>query len=129
MPAVGVPEAERGQFLLQSCEGDTSLLADIQNLLLAFEDEKHFIPPAAEQHQGRLGENVGGYQLNAELGQGGMGTVYLAHRVDGEFEHEVALKVVSAHLRTSFFTERFRAERKSWPASIIRTLRGCWMAA
>jgi serine/threonine protein kinase len=77
------------------------------------EDEKRFKPPAgAMEAKGRLGETVGGYKLDAELGQGGMGTVYLAHRADGEFEQQVALKVVSSHLRTRFFTERFRAERQ-----------------
>ena len=107
------PEHSRMEFLLNSCGGDTALLAELQDLLFALEDQKRFrLPANAIEPQGRLGETVGGYKLDTELGQGGMGTVYLAHRADGEFEQQVALKVVSSHLRTRFFAERFRAERQ-----------------
>ena len=110
---IQTPEPDRAEFLLRSCEGDDALFVELQNLLLAFEDEKQFrLPAGAMESKGRLGETIGGYKLDAELGQGGMGTVYLAHRADGEFEQQVAVKVVSAHLRTRFFTERFRAERQ-----------------
>jgi serine/threonine protein kinase len=111
--ALQMPESRRADFLAGSCAGDDALLAELQRLLFAFEDEKRFRPPVAViEPKGRLGETIGGYKLDAELGQGGMGTVYLAHRVDGEFDQQVALKVVSSHLRTQFFTERFRTERQ-----------------
>jgi serine/threonine protein kinase len=111
--ALETPESGRAEFLLRSSNGDTALLAELRDLLFAFEDEKRFQPPVdVIEAPGRLGEAVGGYILEAELGQGGMGTVYLARRADGEFEQQVALKVVSSHLRTRFFTERFRAERQ-----------------
>jgi tetratricopeptide (TPR) repeat protein len=111
--ALQIPESSRADFLAGSCDGDRALLAEMQRLLFAFEDEKRFQPPATViEPKGRLGETIGGYKLDAELGQGGMGTVYLAHRVDGEFDQQVALKVVSSHLRTQFFTERFRTERQ-----------------
>ncbi len=101
------------EFLLNSCNGDTALLAELQDLLFALEDQERFrLPSNPIEPKGRLEETVGGYKLDAELGQGGMGTVYLAHRADGEFEQQVALKVVSSHLRTRFFAERFRAERQ-----------------
>ena len=114
--ALEIPEAARAGFLRESCGGDESLLAELNRVIYAFENGTQFKPSdAATAHlepRGRLGEIVGGYRLDAELGHGGMGTVYLASRVDGEFEQQVALKVVSAHLRTHFFAERFRAERQ-----------------
>src|SRR4029450_12796165 len=39
------------------------------------------------------GERVGPYQLLQEIGRGGMGTVWLAERVDGAFKRRVALKL------------------------------------
>jgi non-specific serine/threonine protein kinase/serine/threonine-protein kinase len=85
----------------------------MQKLLTAFDDERRFrLLDIAPEPKGRLGETMGGYILDSEIGQGGMGTVYMAHRSDGAYEQHVALKAVSAHLRTRFFTERFRAERQ-----------------
>ncbi|MFO1329826.1 MAG: serine/threonine-protein kinase [Rubrivivax sp.] len=41
----------------------------------------------------RAGEQVGPYRLLAELGQGGMGSVWLAERADGRYERRLALKL------------------------------------
>jgi len=111
--AIETPETERAEFLRQACGGDDLLLAELQDLLLAFDDEKRFRrPAAAPEPKGRMGEAMGGYILDSEIGQGGMGTVYLAHRSDGAYEQHVALKAVSPHLRTTFLAELFRAERQ-----------------
>jgi tetratricopeptide (TPR) repeat protein len=115
--AIEAPEAARADFVRESCADDETLLAEVQNLLFAFESEKQYKPAGGGEATGtpatgRIGETIGGFRLEAELGHGGMGTVYLAARVEGEFEQQVALKVVSPHLRTQFFAERFRAERQ-----------------
>ena len=57
-----------------------------------------------------VGRRVGPYELTRLLGEGGMGAVYLARRVDGEFEQEVAIKLVG-HSGPDL-TERLRAERQ-----------------
>lgn len=54
----------------------------------------------------------GRYRVVRKLGSGGMGTVYLAERVDGEVEQKVALKVVRAGADVPGFQERFLAERR-----------------
>lgn len=41
----------------------------------------------------RTGELVGPYRLVREVGRGGMGTVWLAERADGNFKRQVALKL------------------------------------
>ncbi|HEY3743864.1 MAG TPA: serine/threonine-protein kinase [Bryobacteraceae bacterium] len=114
--ALEMPEAERDDFLRRSCVDDGEMFTEVENLVFAFESEKQFRPVSGtgsfEPAKGRIGETIGGYRLERELGHGGMGTVYLASRVDGEFEQQVALKVVSSHLRTLLFVERFRAERQ-----------------
>ena len=59
----------------------------------------------------RLDSRVGNYRLVELLGVGGMGSVYLARRVDAQFEHEVAIKILPAFGRDDPFGQRFRAER------------------
>ena len=49
-------------------------------------------PEAPKDRVGR-GSRVGPYRLVAELGQGGMATVWLAERADGMMSRQVALKL------------------------------------
>lgn len=58
--------------------------------------------------EGLLGREVGGYRLDALLGQGGMGVVYRAVRNDGEIERAVALKLVASGLAVT----RFQREKQ-----------------
>lgn len=58
-----------------------------------------------------IGRRLGPYQITARIGHGGMGVVYRAIRVDGEFEDTVAIKVVR-NGRYDLLPERFRTERQ-----------------
>ncbi len=58
-----------------------------------------------------VGEQVGPYALERELGRGGMGVVWLAARSDGAYERQVALKLPHAHLTGGSALRRFRRER------------------
>jgi len=75
-------------------------------------------PTLVEQIDGRsandrlIGRSIGPYQIIAEIGRGGMGTVYRAVRVDGEFEVAVAIKVVRHGMNSDLVLERFRTERQ-----------------
>ena len=56
-------------------------------------------------------KNIRDYKIINKLGEGGMGTVYLAE--DIMLERKVALKVLNPVLtKDSTFTERFRHEAK-----------------
>ncbi|MBS1858124.1 MAG: serine/threonine protein kinase [Acidobacteria bacterium] len=57
------------------------------------------------------GALVGPYRLNAELGQGGMGVVWLAERADGEMRRPVALKLPIVSMYNRALAERFKRER------------------
>jgi eukaryotic-like serine/threonine-protein kinase len=56
------------------------------------------------------GTRIGPYVLQREVGQGGMGAVWLANRVDGAMTRQVALKLPTIHL-TQALAERFSRER------------------
>ena len=57
------------------------------------------------------GRQIGPYRVLQPIGQGGMGTVWLAERADGLFERKVALKLVHLALVGSVLAERFARER------------------
>jgi serine/threonine protein kinase/tetratricopeptide (TPR) repeat protein len=54
----------------------------------------------------------GPYRLGDMLGRGGMGTVYLATRVDGEVSQQVAVKLLRPGIDDSETRRRFLAERQ-----------------
>lgn len=55
---------------------------------------------------------LGPYRLLRRLGAGGMGTVHLAVRDDGEFAKRVALKIVKRGMDTEEVLRRFEQERQ-----------------
>ncbi len=57
-------------------------------------------------------EQIGPYHILRRLGSGGMGTVYLAERSDGQYEHRVALKLMREDPSLSSLRPRFLAERQ-----------------
>ncbi len=57
------------------------------------------------------GRQLGPYRLTGEIGSGGMGTVFLAERVDQNFDQRVAIKLLRG-LPTRESTERMRRERQ-----------------
>jgi len=59
-----------------------------------------------------IGSRVGPYVVRRELGRGGMGTVLLAERDDGQFEQRVAIKVVRSDAWAPGARERFLQERR-----------------
>ncbi|MGO9260650.1 MAG: protein kinase domain-containing protein [Bryobacteraceae bacterium] len=54
----------------------------------------------------------GPYRLLRVLGRGGMGSVYLAERADGEVEQRVAIKIIGQHRFEPAFVDRFLRERQ-----------------
>ncbi len=61
---------------------------------------------------GQLPETIGPFRPVRELGSGGMGTVYLAQRAQGDFQQQVAVKVLRRGLDTEDLLARFREERR-----------------
>src|ERR1035438_10081119 len=59
---------------------------------------------------GLTGQPIGPYKLISQIGQGGMGSVWLAERSDGRFERQVAVKFLSVALAGRAGEERFKRE-------------------
>src|SRR5262245_39932786 len=59
-----------------------------------------------------LGRSLGPWRLTRVIGQGGMGLVYGAGRDDGQYQLEVAVKVMRAAPRDPDATRRFLTERQ-----------------
>lgn len=60
----------------------------------------------------RDGQHVGPWRIVGRLGEGGMGTVYLAERADGAFERTVALKLLRLDAQTDALAARLAAEQR-----------------
>jgi len=73
-------------------------------------DAKGFLSGTALAAPGLSGQRLGAYTLERPLGQGGMGTVWLARRSDGRYEGKVAVKLLNLALLDAVGAERFRRE-------------------
>ena len=118
-------EAERRvAYVVEACAGDRELEAEARSLLAAADAASFLESPASEFAAPLLDEDegdedaplddapVGSYRLVRELGRGGMGAVYLAERVDGQFEQRVALKLLRRGTDSQDAQWRFLAERQ-----------------
>src|SRR5205814_8882376 len=74
--------------------------------------EEHFLerlPASVANESSLVGQAIGPYRLVAPIGQGGMGSVWLAERSDGRFERRVAIKFLHFSVAVSG-AERFKRE-------------------
>jgi eukaryotic-like serine/threonine-protein kinase len=103
--AVSLDPAARTAYLDRVCSGDPELRAEVESLIASSPpDGDHFLDTpvlclqseSAPAARDMAGTRVGPYELFEEIGRGGMGAVYRARRADGQFEQEVAVKLVRA---------------------------------
>jgi len=114
--------AERTEFVSTECGDDETLFLEVRSLLDHHSsDDEIFDSPAFQplsklvedrNDRSRIGEIVGAYKIESEIGRGGMGTVYLASRADQAFEKKVALKLIKRGFDTDEIIDRFRHERQ-----------------
>ncbi len=83
---------------------DHALLNEVRSLLAFGGDTDSFVdkPPnfagdtvgSRAQQRDWQNEKLGAWQLDREIGRGGMGMVYLAHRADGAYQQQAAIKLL-----------------------------------
>jgi serine/threonine-protein kinase len=117
--ALEVPPDERRIFLDDACADDADLRGAVERLLAADVAARTFLERPArlteaggEEAPLAADARFGPYRLERLLGRGGMGTVYLATRDDGQFERRVALKLLRRGAGDADALQRFRAERQ-----------------
>ena len=98
-----------------------NLRIEVEKLFRANQDAENFIVEPAlidvglveeNRSDNLIGKQIDSYEILQEIGQGGMGTVYLASRADGEFEQKVALKLIKRGMDTNIVLKRFMIERQ-----------------
>src|SRR5437667_8021886 len=121
--AIALPANERSAYLDKTCNGDSALHEEVESLLRSHEDAGSIFlknpavdlkgsVAAAPPVQSRVGRRIGVYQIVEEIGHGGMGEVYRGVRADGQYDKQVAIKLVRVGLDTAYIQERFRQERQ-----------------
>lgn len=111
------PEHRR-KLLEDRCNGDRELQQEVESLLeyageATLETTGTVAPqPSANPTYERVGRVIGSYTLEKLLGEGGMGSVYLAVReVDG-YPMRVAFKIMRVTALSEYSLRRFRMERQ-----------------
>jgi serine/threonine protein kinase/Flp pilus assembly protein TadD len=124
--ALAIPSApERAQYLEQACGGDAALRAQLEDLLAAYPKVERFLeapaaapaaaPGATVDGPARAegpGTRVGPYKLLQQVGEGGMGVVYLAEQQE-PVRRRVALKIIKPGMDSRQVIARFEAERQA----------------
>jgi serine/threonine-protein kinase len=116
---VELPERERVAALERGSAGDIALRDAVARLLAAHAHEHSRVGSivgraveAASPPSGRAGAAAGPYVLVRALGEGGMGSVYVARRSDDVYAAEVAVKILKLGTVDGDAARRFRAERR-----------------
>jgi serine/threonine protein kinase len=115
---LALPDDERPGYVARLRLSDPALAADLEALLeehralagRGFLERSPRPGPGGPDFEGRT---IGTYTLLSPLGQGGMGTVWLARRSDGRFERRVAVKFPTTALLGGRGEERFKREGRA----------------
>ncbi len=122
--ALEQPAAARTAWLAGHC-ADAGLAARVLAMLRAHEHGNGILDvPAAHRigdledgadppAEGLIGTRIGGFRLVRLLGQGGMATVFLGEREDGDFRQRVAVKLLRRGLYSDLEQRLFRRERQA----------------
>ncbi|MGV3710519.1 MAG: protein kinase domain-containing protein [Gemmatimonas sp.] len=120
--ALETPAGERVGLVEATFADDPESRREVLEMLSASADLGMLAGDAAEIFSGAgtrtpdtelaRGSTVGAYQIDERVGRGGMGDVYRAHRADGVFDQQVAIKLLRGGLWGGALQHRFALERQ-----------------
>jgi serine/threonine protein kinase len=113
--ALSLDEKERAAWLESFAIENPGLADLVRELLLEHSvlAKKKFLETAPEppvSESSLAGQRLGAYTLLSPIGQGGMGSVWLAERSDERFERRVAVKFLHFSVAADGGFERFKRE-------------------
>jgi serine/threonine protein kinase len=111
---------ERAAYVEGACGGDAALLARVRELLDAHDETSgplDAVPPGCDRPDTPLpdesaGTVLGPYKMLQQIGEGGMGTVWMAQQQE-PVKRLVALKVIKPGMDSRQVIARFEAERQA----------------
>lgn len=112
---IDLPDHARERRLAELAETEPAMAREVQRLLDLDRRHPDFLAdPAVATMLGHplVGRMIGPYRLEREIGEGGMGQVWLAERADGLYERRVALKLLRPGLASADLKQRFQRERQ-----------------
>ena len=118
--ALELTPAERAQWLSSLRDESTVVLDTLARLLRQTDDPHEFLPSGPGKYSlerllggwasSLAGTSIGAWTLDELIGQGGMGTVWLAHRADGTFTGRAAIKLLHLSSVSPVALAQFRRE-------------------
>src|ERR1035437_9741470 len=112
--ALDADDASRKALVERLRTQDPELADQLQGLLgshAAVQNEGFLQQPASDLFNTPLaGQRLGAWTLLEPIGEGGMGSVWLARRDDGRFESRAAVKLLNLSFAGAMRVERFRRE-------------------
>src|SRR5262245_46742651 len=111
---------DRARYLDAVCGGDLELRRRVERLLRAVSEAGSFLEAPARDPSPTVdqpttespGTVVGPYKLLEQIGEGGMGTVWMAQQTD-PVKRLVAVKLIKAGMDSKQVISRFEAERQA----------------
>ena len=105
-----LPPGERSRWIDTLSRQSPTIASEVSSFLAeeALADRSGFL--GETPHPSLEGLEIGAYRLERPLGRGGMGTVWLARRIDGQGDTLTAVKLLSPSLVSAKGEERFRRE-------------------
>ncbi len=106
--------ADAEVWLAERTAGRPALLARVRTFIDAEATVALLTGGAVAQidHEEAAPTRLAGYAISERIGSGGMGSVYLARRDRGDFEHLAAIKIIRPGLLSQRLVDRFRRERQ-----------------
>ena len=119
--AIKLPADQRSAYLDRACGTNADLRREIESLLRAHEATGVFLPDQSARFEPTsideavpecAGTMIGAYKLMEQIGEGGMGLVFVADQ-QRPVRRKVALKIIKPGMDTRDIIARFEAERQA----------------